>query len=49
MRDPVQFRNNGQTCVCAKRIYVQAGGLYALRPPSLKARVEKMEGLVDGF
>lgn len=45
-----KFRNNGQTCVCANRIYVQAG-VYDEFAKRLKARVEKMkvgDGLEDG-
>ncbi|WGW04427.1 NAD-dependent succinate-semialdehyde dehydrogenase [Tropicibacter oceani] len=37
-----KFRNNGQTCVCANRIYVQAG-VYDAFAEKLKARVEKMK------
>ena len=45
-----KFRNNGQTCVCANRIYVQAG-VYDAFAEKLKARVEAMkvgDGLEDG-
>ncbi len=45
-----KFRNNGQTCVCANRIYVQAG-VYDSFAQKLKAAVEKMkigDGLEDG-
>ncbi|MFZ7090888.1 NAD-dependent succinate-semialdehyde dehydrogenase [Primorskyibacter sp. 2E233] len=45
-----KFRNNGQTCVCANRIYVQAG-VYDAFAEKLKARVEKMkvgDGLEEG-
>jgi succinate-semialdehyde dehydrogenase / glutarate-semialdehyde dehydrogenase len=42
-----KFRNNGQTCVCANRIYVQAG-VYDTFAEKLKARVEKMK-VGDGF
>ena len=42
-----KFRNNGQTCVCANRIYVQAG-VYDAFAAKLKARVEKMK-VGDGF
>ncbi|MBD3664869.1 NAD-dependent succinate-semialdehyde dehydrogenase [Sulfitobacter aestuariivivens] len=42
-----KFRNNGQTCVCANRIYVQAG-VYDTFAEKLKARVEKMK-IGDGF
>mgnify|MGYP000465771157 CR=1 FL=1 len=37
-----KFRNNGQTCVCANRIYVQAG-IYDAFAEKLKAKVEKMK------
>ncbi|UWQ33276.1 NAD-dependent succinate-semialdehyde dehydrogenase [Leisingera sp. M527] len=46
-----KFRNNGQTCVCANRIYVQAG-VYDTFAEKLKAAVEKMnvgDGLNDGI
>lgn len=45
-----KFRNNGQTCVCANRIYVQAG-VYDEFAAKLKARVETMtvgDGLKEG-
>ncbi|WP_299355854.1 NAD-dependent succinate-semialdehyde dehydrogenase [uncultured Shimia sp.] len=45
-----KFRNNGQTCVCANRIYVQAG-VYDAFAAKLKARVETMkvgDGLEEG-
>jgi len=45
-----KYRNNGQTCVCANRIYVQAG-VYDAFAEKLKAAVEKMkvgDGLKDG-
>ncbi|SEN12235.1 succinate-semialdehyde dehydrogenase / glutarate-semialdehyde dehydrogenase [Roseovarius tolerans] len=45
-----KFRNNGQTCVCANRIYVQAG-VYDAFAAKLKAAVEKMkvgDGLEEG-
>ncbi len=42
-----KFRNNGQTCVCANRIYVQAG-VYDAFAAKLKARVEQMK-IGDGF
>ena len=45
-----KFRNNGQTCVCANRIYVQSG-VYDAFAEKLKARVEKMkvgDGLEEG-
>ena len=44
-----KFRNNGQTCVCANRIYVQAG-VYDAFAAKLKAAVEKSvvgDGLKD--
>ena len=37
-----KFRNNGQTCVCANRIYVQAG-VYDTFAQKLKDRVSKMK------
>ncbi|TMV07120.1 NAD-dependent succinate-semialdehyde dehydrogenase [Ruegeria sediminis] len=45
-----KFRNNGQTCVCANRIYVQAG-VYDAFAAKLKVAVEKLkvgDGLADG-
>ncbi len=45
-----KFRNNGQTCVCANRIYVQAG-VYDDFAAKLKDRVSKMkvgDGLEEG-
>lgn len=45
-----KFRNNGQTCVCANRIYVQAG-VYDAFAEKLKDRVSKMkvgDGLEEG-
>ncbi|MEQ8291827.1 MAG: NAD-dependent succinate-semialdehyde dehydrogenase [Roseovarius sp.] len=45
-----KFRNNGQTCVCANRIYVQAG-VYEAFAEKLKAAVEKLkigDGLEEG-
>ena len=45
-----KFRNNGQTCVCANRIYVQAG-VYDAFAEKLKAAVEKLkvgDGLEEG-
>lgn len=45
-----KFRNNGQTCVCANRIYVQAG-VYDAFAEKLKNRVSQMkvgDGLEDG-
>ncbi|MBW7922915.1 MAG: NAD-dependent succinate-semialdehyde dehydrogenase [Rubellimicrobium sp.] len=46
-----KFRNNGQTCVCANRIYVQAG-VYDEFAARLKAAVEDMrvgDGLDEGI
>ncbi|MCL4165707.1 UNVERIFIED_CONTAM: hypothetical protein GTU68_012244 [Idotea baltica] len=45
-----KFRNNGQTCVCANRIYVQSG-VYDEFAQKLKTAVEALtmgDGLVDG-
>src|SRR6056297_1896355 len=45
-----KFRNNGQTCVCANRIYVQAG-VYDQFAEKLKDKVSGMkvgDGLEDG-
>nr|WP_138932907.1 NAD-dependent succinate-semialdehyde dehydrogenase [Roseovarius arcticus] len=42
-----KFRNNGQTCVCANRIYVQAG-VYDTFAEKLKAAVEKLK-MGDGM
>ncbi|MEY1556749.1 NAD-dependent succinate-semialdehyde dehydrogenase [Yoonia sp. R2331] len=45
-----KFRNNGQTCVCANRIYVQAG-VYDAFAEKLKTAVEALkvgDGLTDG-
>ncbi|WP_322893984.1 MULTISPECIES: NAD-dependent succinate-semialdehyde dehydrogenase [unclassified Yoonia] len=45
-----KFRNNGQTCVCANRIYVQKG-VYDAFSAKLKTAVEKLrvgDGLADG-
>ncbi|MFW8633567.1 NAD-dependent succinate-semialdehyde dehydrogenase [Cribrihabitans pelagius] len=45
-----KFRNNGQTCVCANRIYVQAG-VYDAFAEKLKAALEKLkvgDGLKEG-
>ena len=45
-----KFRNNGQTCVCANRIYVQSG-VYDAFSKKLAAAVSKMQigdGLADG-
>ncbi|MFD1797683.1 NAD-dependent succinate-semialdehyde dehydrogenase [Paracoccus aurantiacus] len=46
-----KFRNNGQTCVCANRIYVQSG-VYDAFAEKLAAAVEKLrvgDGLDDGI
>ena len=45
-----KFRNNGQTCVCANRIYVQAG-VYDAFAEKLIAKIKTMKvgnGLEDG-
>ncbi|MFU8777301.1 MAG: aldehyde dehydrogenase family protein, partial [Roseovarius sp.] len=42
-----KFRNNGQTCVCANRIYVQAG-VYDAFAAKLKTAVEKLK-MGDGM
>jgi len=42
-----KYRNNGQTCVCANRIYVQAG-VYEAFTEKLVAAVEAMK-IGDGF
>jgi succinate-semialdehyde dehydrogenase/glutarate-semialdehyde dehydrogenase len=45
-----KFRNNGQTCVCANRLYVQRG-VYDAFAAKLKAAVEKLnvgDGLTPG-
>ena len=45
-----KFRNNGQTCVCANRVYVQAG-VYDAFAEKLKVAVEALkvgDGLKDG-
>ncbi len=45
-----KFRNNGQTCVCANRIYVQSG-VYDAFAEKLRAAVEKLnvgDGLSNG-
>lgn len=46
-----KFRNNGQTCVCANRIYVQAG-VYDAFAAKLKVAVENLrvgDGLEEGI
>lgn len=42
-----KYRNNGQTCVCANRIYVQSG-VYDVFAEKLKAAVDNMK-VGDGF
>ncbi|MGC8203385.1 NAD-dependent succinate-semialdehyde dehydrogenase [Aliiroseovarius sp. PTFE2010] len=42
-----KYRNNGQTCVCANRIYVQSG-VYEAFAEKLKAAVDAMK-VGDGF
>ncbi|WP_299840990.1 NAD-dependent succinate-semialdehyde dehydrogenase [uncultured Paracoccus sp.] len=45
-----KFRNNGQTCVCANRIYVQAG-VYDAFAAKLAAAVDKLrvgDGMAEG-
>ena len=45
-----KYRNNGQTCVCANRIYVQAG-VYDAFAEKLRAAVENLrvgDGMEDG-
>jgi len=42
-----KYRNNGQTCVCANRLYVQSG-VYDAFAAKLKAAVEKVQ-VGDGF
>ena len=42
-----KFRNAGQTCVCANRIYVQSG-VYDAFVEKLAARVERLK-IADGF
>jgi succinate-semialdehyde dehydrogenase/glutarate-semialdehyde dehydrogenase len=46
-----KFRNNGQTCVCANRIYVQSG-VYDAFAAKLSVAVSKLnvgDGLTDGI
>ncbi len=43
-----KFRNNGQTCVCANRIYVQAGVYDAFAAEAEVAAVKKLK-VGDGF
>ncbi len=45
-----KFRNNGQTCVCANRIYVQAGvyDAFAAKLSAAVARLNVGDGLVAG-
>jgi len=42
-----KFRNSGQTCVCANRIYVQAG-IYETICERLKVAVEQQLRVGDG-
>ena len=46
-----KFRNNGQTCVCANRIYVQAGvyDAFASKLSAAVARLNVGDGLKDGI
>ena len=46
-----KFRNNGQTCVCANRIYVQAGvyDAFAAKLSVAVARLNVGDGLKDGI
>jgi len=46
-----KFRNNGQTCVCANRIYVQAGvhDAFAAKLSAAVARLKVGDGLKDGI
>jgi succinate-semialdehyde dehydrogenase/glutarate-semialdehyde dehydrogenase len=45
-----KFRNNGQTCVCANRIYVQAGvhDAFAAKLSEAVAKLTVGDGLVEG-
>ena len=45
-----KFRNNGQTCVCANRIYVQAGAYdaFAARLTARLAALKTGDGFADG-
>ncbi|RDU73724.1 NAD-dependent succinate-semialdehyde dehydrogenase [Helicobacter aurati] len=46
-----KFRNSGQTCVCANRIYIQSG-VYDKVAEALKAEVEKLQvgnGMQEGI
>jgi succinate-semialdehyde dehydrogenase/glutarate-semialdehyde dehydrogenase len=45
-----KFRNNGQTCVCANRIYVQSGvyDAFAARLSAAVAKLNVGDGLKDG-
>ena len=45
-----KYRNNGQTCVCANRIYVQAGvyDAFAAKLAAAVARLKVGDGLVPG-
>ena len=46
-----KFRNNGQTCVCANRIYVQSGvyEAFAAKLAAAVARLNVGDGLKDGI
>jgi succinate-semialdehyde dehydrogenase/glutarate-semialdehyde dehydrogenase len=46
-----KFRNNGQTCVCANRIYVQAGvyDAFAEKLATAVARLRVGDGLAEGI
>ncbi len=46
-----KFRNNGQTCVCANRIYVQAGvhDAFAAKLAAAVAKLNVGDGLKDGI
>ncbi len=46
-----KFRNNGQTCVCANRIYVQSGvyDAFAARFATATAKLRIGDGLLDGI
>ena len=45
-----KFRNNGQTCVCANRIYVQSGvyDAFAAKFAAAVAKLNLGDGLLDG-
>ncbi len=46
-----KFRNNGQTCVCANRIYVQSGvyDAFAAKFATATAKLRIGDGLLDGI